>query len=313
MPLDPQARAVLDAIAALGLPPMEQGTPAEARANFLVRRQLTGGPPPPIHRSEDRRLPGPDGEIPVRVYRPDDRRPLPALVYFHGGGWVIGSIETHEAICRDLANQGGCLVVSVDYRLAPEHTFPAAAEDAYAATGWVAEHADELGVDEDRLAVGGDSAGGNLAAVVALMARDRGGPRLAFQLLIYPVTDHAFDTPSYRENAEGYGLTREQMRWFSSHYLNRPADADSPYASPLRATSLRGLPPALIVTAGYDVLRDDGERYAERLRADGVEVRLASNPGLIHGFFGMTGPIDAARAGLARAADTLRSALSARG
>jgi acetyl esterase len=310
MPLDRQARAVLDAIAALGLAPMEQGTPTEARAAFLERRRLTAGPPPPIHRTEERRIPGPAGEIPIRLYRPDDRRPLPALVYFHGGGWVIGSIDTHDATSRELANQGGCLVVSVDYRLAPEHKFPAAAEDAYAATRWVAEHAAEIGADPGRLAVGGDSAGGNLASVVALMARDRGGPRLAVQLLIYPVTDHAFDTPSYRENAEGYGLTRGQMIWFSNHYLNRPADADSPYASPLRAESLRGLPPALIITAEYDVLRDEAERYAERLQADGVEVRLARHPGQIHGFFGMTGQIEAARDGLRRAADALRSALA---
>src|SRR5437867_10649215 len=179
MPLDPQARAVLDAIAALGLPPMEQGTPPEARAAFLERRRLTAGPPPPIHRTEERRIPGPAGEIPIRLYRPDDRRPLPALVYFHGGGWVIGSIDTHDATSRELASQGGCLVVSVDYRLAPEHKCPAAAEDAYAATRWVAEHAAEIGADPGRLAVGGDSAGGNLASVVALMARDRGGPRLA--------------------------------------------------------------------------------------------------------------------------------------
>jgi acetyl esterase len=310
MPLDPQARAVLDTIAALGLPPAEQGTPEQARANFVTQRRALDGPPTPIRSVEERRIPGPGGELPLRLYRPAERRPLPTLLFFHGGGWVIGSIDTHDPICRDLADRSGCLVVSVEYRLAPEHRFPAAAEDAYAATRWVAEHAGEVGADPARLAVGGDSAGGNLAAAVALMARDRGGPPLAFQLLIYPVTDRGIETPSYRENAEGYGLTRDRMAWFWNQYLSRPADADDPYASTLRAESLRGLPPALVVTAGYDVLRDEAEQYAARLRADGVEAQVARYPGLVHGFFGMTGPIDAARDGLRRTADTLRSALA---
>jgi acetyl esterase len=310
MPLDPQARATLEAIAALGLLPAEQGTPEQARASFLTQRRAIDGPPGPIHRTEERRVPGPGGELTLRLYRPEEGRPLPTLVFFHGGGWVIGSIGTHDLICRDLARLSGCLVASVEYRLAPEHRFPAAAEDAYAATRWVAEHAAEIGADPARLAVGGDSAGGNLAAVTALMARDRGGPPLGFQLLIYPVIDHSFETDSYRENAEGFGLTQARMRWFWSHYLSRPSDGDNPYASPLRAESLRGLPPALILIAGYDVLRDEAERYAERLRADGVEVRVDRHPGLVHGFFGMTGRIDAARDGLGRAADALRSALA---
>jgi acetyl esterase len=305
MPLDPQARATIDAVAALGLPPFEQGTPQAARDGLAARRQLTTAPKAPVHRVEDRLA----GAVPVRIYRPSAERPLPTMVYFHGGGWVLGSVEVYDGTVRDLANAAGCLVVSVDYRLAPEHKFPAAADDAYAATRWVAEHADEIGADPARLAVGGDSAGGNLAAAVTLMARDRGGPALAYQLLIYPVTDQAFETPSYHENAEGYGLTRAQMMWFSAHYLRTPADADDPLASPLRAPSLRGLPPALVVTAGYDPLRDEAEQYAERLRADGVDVRVERYPGLIHGFFGMTATIDSAGAAIGRAGDALRSAL----
>jgi acetyl esterase len=305
MTLDPQARATLDAVAALGLPPFEQGTPLAARDGLAARRQLTTAPKAEVHQVEDRLA----GAVPIRIYRPSARRPLPTLVYFHGGGWVIGSVEVYDGTVRDLANASGCMVVSVEYRLAPEHKFPAAADDAYAATRWVAEHADEIGADPARLAVGGDSAGGNLAAAVALMARDRGGPALAYQLLIYPVTDHAFETPSYHENAQGYGLTRAQMIWFSGHYLRTPADADDPLASPLRATSLRGLPPALVVTAGYDPLRDEAERYAERLAADGVAVRVERYPGLIHGFFGMTATIEAAGAAIRQAGDALRSGL----
>jgi acetyl esterase len=305
VPLDPQARATLDAVSALGLPPFEQGTPAAARAGLAARRKVTTAAPAPVHAVEERRA----GGVPVRVYRPSAARPLPSLVYFHGGGWVLGDLDVYDGTVRDLANASGCLVVSVDYRLAPEHKFPAAADDAFAATAWVADNAAEIGADPERLAVGGDSAGGNLAAAVTLMARGRGGPKIAFQLLIYPVTDQAFDTVSYQENAEGYGLTRKQMMWFSGHYLRSPVDADDPLASPLRASSLRGLPPALVITAGYDPLRDEAEQYAERLKADGVDVRVERYPGLIHGFFGMTASIDAAGAAIRRAGDALRSAL----
>jgi acetyl esterase len=305
MPLDPQARATLDAVAALGLPPFEQGTPEAARAGLAARRKLTTAPVAPVHSIEDRSI----GGVPARIYRPSAQRPLPTLVYFHGGGWVLGDVDLYDGTVRDLANASGCLVVSVDYRLAPEHKFPAAVDDAYAATAWVAENAAEIGADPARLAVGGDSAGGNLAAAVTLMARERGGPKLAFQLLIYPVTDQSFDTPSYLENAQGFGLTRKQMMWFSDHYLRSPADAESPLASPLRAESLRGLPPALVVTAGYDPLCDEAERYAERLAADAVDVRVERYPGLIHGFFGMTATIDAAGAAIRDVGGALRTAL----
>jgi acetyl esterase len=234
------------------------------------------------------------------------------LVYFHGGGWVLGGIETHDGVCRELANAAGCVVVSVDYRLAPEHKFPAAVEDCYAATQWAAAHAGDLGADARRLAVGGDSAGGNLAAVVSQMAPDRGGPPIVFELLVYPVTTAAFDTPSYRDNAEGYLLTAGDMRWFWNHYLNGPADADNPYASPLRATRLAGLPPALVITAEFDPLRDEGEQYAQRLEEAGVPTRLIRYDGMIHGFFGMSHMMDKAKAAVREAGANLRLAFSRR-
>jgi acetyl esterase len=201
---------------------------------------------------------------------------------------VIGSLDTHDSLARGLANTGGCVVVSVDYRLAPEHKFPCAAEDAYAATRWAAEHAAEVGGDGSRLAVAGDSAGGNLAAAVALMARDRGGPALALQILIYPVTDRDFDTPSYLNKGEGYGLTRSGMQWFWNHYLSGDDDLANPYAAPLRAPDLAGLPPALVITAEYDCLKDEGDAYAERLREAGVPTRHSSYDGMIHGFMTLT-------------------------
>ncbi|TAK23783.1 MAG: alpha/beta hydrolase [Chloroflexota bacterium] len=310
MALDPEARAVLDATAALGLPPMEEGTPEVARAAMIERRKLVAGEPRPVASIVDRLIPGPVGDIAVRVYRP---RPgaLPALVFFHGGGWVIGTIDTHDPICRDLAVLGDCAVISVGYRLAPESRFPAAADDAFAATRWTIDNADELGIDAGRVSVGGDSAGGNLAAAVALMARDRGYLDLKYQLLIYPVTDHGFDTPSYLANAEGYGLTRAQMIWFSNHYLANAGDATHPYAAPLRAPSLAGLPSAYVVTAGYDVLRDEAISFVERLRADRVAVEHVHYDGLIHGFFGMGAAIRVANAAVQDAARALGAALRA--
>jgi acetyl esterase len=307
MALDPQAQAVLEQIAALNLPPRWTLSPEEARRQFEARMALVP-PGEPVHDVSDRTIPGPAGEIPVRVYRPRDEVPLPALVYYHGGGWVVGSIASHDPTCRALANAAGCLVISVDYRLAPEHKFPAAAEDAYAAARWVVEHATEMGVDPTRVAVGGDSAGGNLAAVVCLMARERGGPPLAFQLLVYPVTDFRFDTVSYRVNGEGYLLTTRDMEWFWNHYLPDPSAGSHPYASPLRAADLRGLPPALVITAEYDPLRDEGEAYAERLRQAGVPVTLARYEGVFHGFFGMGHLLDKARAAVRQSGEALRAA-----
>lgn len=309
MPLDPQARAVLEQMAAAGIQPPHTLSVAAARQALIERRRLTAGAPEPIAHVADRSIPGPGGPLPIRIYRPAAAAPLPTLVYFHGGGWVLGSIETHDGICRALANAGACQVVSVEYRLAPEHRFPAAVEDAYAASAWVAANAAELGAAPDRIAVGGDSAGGNLAAAVCLMARDRGGPRLAFQLLLYPVTSFAFDTPSYLENAEGYMLTRADMRWFWQHYLPDEAAGRSPYASPLQAENLRGLPPALVVTAEFDPLRDEGEAYAARLQAAGVPATLRRYEGLIHGFLGMTAAIERARTALEEIGRALQEAL----
>jgi acetyl esterase len=234
---------------------------------------------------------------------------LPILAYYHGGGWVVGSLDTHEGVCRALANRARCLVVAVDYRLAPEHPFPAAVEDAWAAVEWLSENAAEIGGDPGRLAVGGDSSGGNLAAVMALRARDR-GLRLAFQLLVYPVTDHDLDSPSYLANADGYGLRRESMRWFWDQYLSDPAQRSHPEASPLRASDLAGVAPALVLTCEYDPLRDEGEAYAERLRRAAVPVSISSYEGMIHGFFRMPAVIDAACRALDETGSALRKALS---
>jgi acetyl esterase len=311
MPLDPEAEALLAQFAAAGGQPLSAMSVAEAR-RMMDALAAIRAEPPAIASAVDRRIPGPGGEIPVRIYTPRGAAPFPVLVYFHGGGWVIGSIDTHDGTCRELANAASCIVVSVDYRLAPEHKYPAAADDCYAATVWAAAHATELGGDPHRVAIGGDSAGGNLAAVVAQMARDRGGPPLVFQLLIYPATDAAFDTPSYRDNAEGYLLTTADMRWFWNHYLRSDADAATVYASPLRAASLAGLPPALVLTAEFDPLRDEGERYAARLEEAHVPTRLIRYDGMIHGFFGMTGMLQQARTAVSDAAAALTRAFGRR-
>lgn len=264
------------------------------------------GVPPEIASIEDRRIPGMGGEIPIRIYRDTSDRPAPGVVYFHGGGWVLGSINTHDKLCRDLAKEAGAVVVSVDYRLAPEHKFPAAAEDAYAATCWAGAHAEELGIDAGKLAVAGDSAGGNLAAAACLMIRDRGSPKPAMQVLIYPITDSNFDTASYRENAEGYYLTRDTMEWFWREYLSSPADGEQPYASPLRAADLSNLPPALVMTAFYDPLRDEGEAYAKRLSAAGVPTQLVRYDGLVHGFLRRTDIFNQAKIAFEQVAAAIR-------
>jgi acetyl esterase len=308
MPLEPQAKAVLDQMPVLGDEVVLALEPPQLR-QAMAAMPGSVGPVEEVARVEDRTLPGPAGEIPVRIYAPSQARRLPALVYFHGGGFVIGSLDTHDGTCRSLANAIGCCVVSVDYRLAPEHKFPAGPEDCYAATRWVAEKGGEIGVDSSRVAIGGDSAGGNLTAVVALMARDRRGPSLCHQLLVYPVANHAFDTASYAENEKGYLLSREMMRWFWNHYLGSPEHGKHPYASPLRAESLAGLPPAHVVTAEFDPLRDEGEALAARLRREGVPTTHVRYPGMIHGFFSMTAMIDAAKRAVAEAASAVRANL----
>ncbi len=261
MPLDPQARMLLDKIAAANVPPLHEMTVEEARqAN--AKLFITGIEPEAVGTVEDRTIPGPTGtghEIPVRIYTPEGEGPFPVLVYLHGGGWVVGSLDTHDAQCRALSHRASCVVVAVDYRLTPEHKFPAAVDDCDAAVQWVADHAAALKGDPARLAVGGDSAGGNLAASVALRTRDRGMPYLAFQLLIYPATEMHCGTLSHQENAEGYLLTRDAIMWFRDHYLHSDADMSHPDASPLLAPSLDDLPPAFIITAEFDPLCDEGE------------------------------------------------------
>jgi acetyl esterase len=310
MPLDAQAQRVIEAMAALNLKPVESSTPDEARESIRSRTAALG-PFEDVAAVADHRVPVAGGEITVRAYSPGGPGPHPALVYYHGGGWVIGDLYTHDGLCRSLTNAARCAVVSVDYRLAPESKYPVPAEDSYAALRWVAANAGRLGIDPRRIAVGGDSAGGNLATVVALMARERGGPALVHQVLIYPVTDHDLSTPSYLENATGYVLTREGMRWFWSHYLAREAQGREPHASPLRASSLAGLPSALVITAEYDPLRDEGEAYAARLRDAAVPVTVTRYPGMFHGFVRMTRILDKARTALDEIAGSLQKAFAA--
>jgi acetyl esterase len=272
---------------AIQRPSLAAGTHEEARAAF---RMLTVDMRPPdavvpVRETEDIEVPGATGALPARVYRPDDEGPVPTIVFLHGGGFVIGDIETHDNQCRMVCREVGAVVVSVAYRLAPEAPFPAPVEDCVAATRWVAEHIAEFGGDPDRLAIAGDSAGGNLAAVVAQVARDEGGPQLAAQLLVYPSTDFAGDYASRTENAEGYFLTLADMEWFATHYIGEGSDLTDRRLSPLLAEDLAGLPPAVIVTAEYDPLRDEGEAYAQALERAGVPVTLRRYDGLIHGFF----------------------------
>ncbi len=308
MPLDPQAKLLIDQMAAMGTPALHAMSVSEARAFIDTMRAFNGDVEEVAHVAGVT-IPGPGGDIPARLYRPASQTPLPLVVYYHGGGWVIGSLDSHDGVCRTLANAAGCAVLAIDYRLAPEHKFPAAVDDCYAATAWAVANAAALGADPTRVAIGGDSAGGNLAAVVAQLARDRTGPRLRFQLLVYPATDVSYDTPSYRDNATGYFLEREDMRWFYDHYLRSDADRSDPRASPLRATDLRGLPPALVITAEFDPLRDEGEAYAAQLREAGVPVTLTRYDGMIHGFFGMGPLLDQGKRAVAEAAAGLRTAL----
>jgi len=279
--LDPQAEALLQALAAANLPPLSQLSPEEARR---LEREVPLPPLPPGVAVVDRSVPGPAGDLRVRCYTPQAARgPLPLLVYYHGGGFVLGSLETHGWLCAYLALKAEAVVASVDYRLAPEAPFPAPLEDAYAAWLWLAHHAEELGATPARLAIGGDSAGGNLAAGVSRWARDRKAPLPRLQVLFYPATDMVGDYPSKQEFAQGYGLTLEDMQWFGRHYLRRPEEAFSPEASPLRA-DLRGLPPTWLLTAEYDPLRDEGEAYLKALVSSGVSAGGRRCLGLIHGF-----------------------------
>jgi acetyl esterase len=310
MALDINVRVLLDQMKAAALPKLWELAPPAARA--AMRSRLLGGKPAPIGKVEDRKIPGPAGEIAVRIYTPVDAKAdvLPGLVFFHGGGFVIGDLETHDDLCRWLANGSGCRVVSVDYRLAPECPFPAAVNDCFSATKYVAGHAADFGLNPAQLAVGGDSAGGNLAAVVCQLAR-ADGPKIHFQLLIYPVTQLGQpDTPSMKENEKGYFLERESMAWFTRMYCPDAAHHGDARMSPLLAKDLSGLPPAYVATAGFDPLRDEGKAYADKLDAAGVPVTYVNYPGMIHGFFSLRGLIPKAREAVAAAAAAVNAALT---
>jgi acetyl esterase len=315
MDVHPQIRQALDALAKAGLPAIETLSPAQARDQINAMARARGGEPAAIARTEDRAVSGPAGPIPVRVYWPNvtgnTTGTLPAILYFHGGGHVIGNLDTHDRIIRNLCAGAEAVIVSVDYRMGPEHKFPAAVDDAWAALHWLVEAGPGLGVDPARVAVCGDSAGANLAAVLALLARDAGSPRLRLQALVYPVTDYSLGTPSYERYANGYGvLTRAAMEWFRNHYLAKPVDAVDWRASPLKAGSFAGVAPAIVITAECDVLHDEGARYADALHRAGTPVEYEDCAGMIHGFFGMAPDVDAAVAAQARVAAALKRALA---
>ena len=305
MPLDPQVKLVLDHLPD-DLLDVRSTTPLELRKLYEEQTTIPIFPLAPVAHVEERSIPGPQGEIPLRIYAPEGSGERPPLVFFHGGGWVIGNLNTHDGTARKLANATGRSIVSVDYRLAPEHRFPAAAEDCFAAACWAAKNPGAVGAGCGAPAVAGDSAGGNLAAAVSLMARDRSGPELGFQLLIYPVVDCDFERASYTENAEGYMLTLDVMKWFWDQYVPDAEQRRQPYVSPLAADDLSGLPPTLVITAEFDPLRDEGEAYAERLRAAGVPVTCTRYDGMIHGFFSFADFVDKGRQALSEAAAALR-------
>jgi len=311
MPVDPQLQALIDKGA--GVPATHTLPIAEARRLYESRVALMPTPAA-VARVAERDIAGPGGALKLRIYTPPGAGRFPLMLFFHGSGFVLCSLDTHDGMCRNLCAGIGCVVVSVDYRLAPEHKFPAGLEDCLAATRWAAAHAGELGADPARIMVAGDSAGGNMAAVTALRIRDEGGPRLCGQLLLYPVTDyHTPGTPSYAENAEGYGLTRDTMEWFWRHYLGDAAEAAHPHAAPLRAADLSRLPPALVMSAEYDPLRDEAERYGERLRTAGVTVKITRRPGVNHGFLFWVGLVDKAGEAMAETCAWARQAFAAAG
>ncbi|MGO9932713.1 MAG: alpha/beta hydrolase [Steroidobacteraceae bacterium] len=311
--LHPQARALLDLIEQRGVPPTHTLSPGDAREFYRERRFATQPPAPAVGKVQDLAAAGPNGPIPLRLYRPlgsSDSGVMPVLVYYHGGGFVIGDLDTHDTLCRELANRADCAVVAVDYRLGPEQRFPAAVNDCIAATRWVRDRAAELKLDASRLAVGGDSAGGNLAAVVSIDARDKGDLPIKFQLLIYPATDMRRTAPSHAENGQGYLLTQETMDYFTGHYIADPAQLSDWRASPLLHPDLSKLPPALLLTAGFDPLRDEGAAYAKRLTEAGNQAGYVHFPRQIHGFLTMGRVIDEANAAVGLCAAELKRMFS---
>jgi acetyl esterase len=310
MPLDPQIVKVMESMAAMGLPAAHTVSPEEARINSAKRPRSPG---PEVAKVEDRTIPAPDGDVPVRIYTPEGNGPFPILAWFHGGGWVVGDLDSADGSARNLCVGGDCIVVSVDYRLAPDAKFLGIIEDCWAATTWAVNNAASINGDGSRIAVGGDSAGGNLAAAMCLMAADRGGPEIAVQLLIYPVTDVDFTTSSYNNNAEGYALTKTTMQWYWDMYLESMDEAKNPYAAPLQAKSLVGQPSALVITAEFDPLCDEGEAYGKRLIEAGVETTVTRYDGMIHGFFSMGAVVDKGQQAVDQASAALRSAFARSG
>ncbi len=312
MPLDPDCLRLHELYQLAGRPPLETLSPTEAREAMKAGRAILQPDPPLMGELRDLKCPGPLGDIALRLYRPPSAKPaekLPALVFYHGGGWVIGDLDTHDTLCRELSVQSGAAVIAVDYRLAPEHRFPAAVDDSFAALQWIAQNAAAVGIDASQMAVGGDSAGGNLATVVALLARDSGGPAIRFQLLVYPATDASFTQVSHTENAGVLPLTKPVMEWFWRQYLDGRDGMTDWRASPLNAASLINLPPAYVMTAGYDVLRDEGLDYADKLESAGVPVARRHYPGQVHGFLTMGKLIREANVAVADAAAALKAAL----
>ena len=306
--LNPQVESYLHGLSEQGLPPLYRLQLSAARETY---RELTVPPEPPdvVASVRERAVPGPDGDVPVRIYEPRTEGTPAPLVFFHGGGWMLGDLDTHDALCRELASESGCLVVAVDYRLAPEHPFPVAVDEAAAAVEWTADNATAFGGDPDRLGVSGTSAGATLALAACLHRRAFGGPEIAGQFLLYPIAGDDFETDSYRENADGPLLTRADMRWFFEQYLRSPVDARNPFAVPLRADDLGDLPPATVVTAGFDPLRDDGVALAERFEAEGTPVEHRHYPAMAHGFCSLADRVDVAEAALSAVAGDVRERL----
>lgn len=313
MPLDPLLKTFLDQMAAQPAPKLWEVPPDVARAMFIAMMQIIGPKDVPIGKVENLTMPGPGGDLRLRNYTPvaAGGESLPTLIFFHGGGFVIGDLETHDGICRILANEAGARVIAVDYRCAPEHKYPAAVEDALAALNWIENNAAQLGVDANRLAVGGDSAGGALSAIAAQVAKETGKPKLLFQLLMFPVTQIGNETVSLREFAEGYFLERATLDWFYESYLPPDADKSDPRISPLNAKDLSGVPPAYVMLGGHDPLHDEGLQYAEKLRAAGVSVTVADYPDMVHTFIYFEGMLPQAHEALVAAANALKAALSA--
>jgi acetyl esterase len=310
MPVLPSVQALIDFVDAHPQPPLSEITPVESRERLRRITTIFGGPTVSVGHVQERTIPGPGSEVPLRIYTPRGSGPFAAVIYFHGGGWVQGDLDTHDQFCRMLCDESEMVVVAVDYRLAPEHPYPAGAEDCYAAAVWAADHPHAIDVDADRLAVMGDSAGANLAAVVALMARDRNGPALRLQVPLFPVTDYDFTTTSYTANAQGYLLEKASMEWYWGHYVRDEAEGREPYASPLRAADLSGVAAAHVVTAEFDPLVDEGEAYADRLAAAGVPTTRKCYVGQVHFFTHLPGAIPEANEARGEIVAALQTALN---